>query len=213
MSNPQRTHDNTRSSIFEKLTPDQRKALDVAIIERLPPTFQAVYMEHNLPALGVSFTAFYRYARRLRDRANVAEIAELAGDTDTSLDEPIRKLVGRRLLDLLLTTDDVECIGEIRSLLAAHHQSAREALNERRLNELTGIARARLDHDKDRLRLQSELLQTARQRLNPGDAPRRLPHLHEPSPDPAARADASRSNQSRDCKGAPRGASALEMVQ
>src|ERR1041385_4500628 len=44
MSDLDRCQDNGRSLIFEKLTPDERRAVDVAIIERIPPTFSALWM-------------------------------------------------------------------------------------------------------------------------------------------------------------------------
>src|ERR1043166_849351 len=102
---PQREHENNKSSIFEKLNVDERRAVDIALVERIPPTFAGVWLDHKLGEKGVSYSAFYRYARRLRDRANLAEIAELTVDDATELSDPIRRLLSRRVLDAKLTDD------------------------------------------------------------------------------------------------------------
>src|ERR1051325_4432264 len=94
-----RQWENTRSSLFEKLTPDLRRALDVAIIERDPPTLAAIWMEHKLADHGISYSAFYRYARRLRDRATLAEIADLSTDDGLDLENPIRRLLPPSAVD------------------------------------------------------------------------------------------------------------------
>ncbi len=162
MSEPHRTHENNKSSLFEKLPPDLRRAVDIAIIERHPPTFRAVWMELQLGRFGVSFTAFYRYARRLRDRVNLAEAAGLAAENDPGIDDAIQKLVSRQLLELLLNTHGPESTKEITALMSAHRQAAKTDLHDRRLTEQSRLAWARLEHDREHLRLKSEFLQSAR---------------------------------------------------
>ena len=164
--------DNTRSSLFERLPPDLRRALDVAIAERVPPTFRAVWMQFELAKFGVSFTAFYRYARRLRDRVNLIEAAELAGEDDADIDAVLKKLAGRRALDLLLHSKGADCLKEIAALVGANAQVAwlevakrRLALNHDRLAEEAHLSRARLEHDREQLRLKAEALELARRTL------------------------------------------------
>ena len=164
--------DNTRSSLFERLPPDLRRALDVAIAERVPPTFRAVWMQFELAKFGVSFTAFYRYARRLRDRVNLVEAAELAREEDAEIDAVLKKLAGRRALDLLLHSKGSDCLKEIAALVGTHSQGAwleiakrRLALNHDRLAEESHLGRARLEHDREQLRLKAEALELARRAL------------------------------------------------
>ena len=52
-----RQQDNSRSSVFEKLTPDLRRAVNVAIIERCPANFRAIWMQFELGTFGVSVIA------------------------------------------------------------------------------------------------------------------------------------------------------------
>ena len=189
-----RRQDNSRSSLFEKLPPDLRRALDVAIAEHVPPTFRAVWMQFELANFGVSFPAFYRYARRVRERVNLIEAAALAGEDDAGVDAVLKKLTGRRALDLLLHTTSTECLKEIAALVAAHSQAAwldiadrRIALGRRRLDEESDVARARLELDREQLRLKSELLQSARnvRALSKDAEPLRLARLDEADADVA----------------------------
>jgi hypothetical protein len=162
MADTQRTHENNQSSVFAKVPPDLLRAVNVAIIERHPPTFRAVWMQFELGKFGVSYTAFYRYARRLRDRVNLAEAAGLSAEDDSGLDAAIEKLASRRLLELLLDSDGSELTKEIAALMSAHHQGAKISLHHRRLDEHARLARARLEHDRDQLRLKSQILESAR---------------------------------------------------
>jgi hypothetical protein len=91
-----RTHDNNQSSLFDKLPPDLRHQLDLAIVHRIPPTFKDVWMQFELAKFGVSYSALYRYARRLRDRVNLAEIADLAAENDGDTGDSVQKLLTRR---------------------------------------------------------------------------------------------------------------------
>jgi len=50
-----RPQDNSRSSVFEKLPPDLRRAVNVAIIERCPANFRAIWMQFELGKFGVSY--------------------------------------------------------------------------------------------------------------------------------------------------------------
>ncbi|HKQ48152.1 MAG TPA: hypothetical protein VJZ71_08800 [Phycisphaerae bacterium] len=166
MATPQKTHENNKSSVFEKIPPDVRRQLDLAIIHRTPPTFQSVWMQFELAQYGVSFSALYRYARRLRDRVNLAEAADLVAENDGDTHETIQKLLSRRLLELLLNTGGADCTKEIAALTSAHRRGAktavdlrRVALDECRRVEDARVVRERLDLDRDHFRLKREALE------------------------------------------------------
>jgi len=157
-----RQQDNSRSSVFENLPPDLRRAVNVAIIERCPSNFRAIWMQFELGKFGVSYYAFYRYARRLRDRVNLVEAAGLSAEDDPGLDDAIEKLASRRLFELLLNTDGVELNKEIAALFAAHSRGVKTKLHDRQLADRSRLFWARLEHDREHLRLKSELLHTTR---------------------------------------------------
>src|SRR5206468_5649265 len=152
--------DNGRSSILEKVPADLRRKVDIAVVERVPPTYAGVWTEFKLGELGVSYIAFYRYARRLRDRANLAEIAQLTAD-DADLDTPIRKLVSRQCLEVLLNRDDL-APQDIAAIASALRHAGQAALQDRTLTENSRLAWARLEHDRAELRLKSHHLPAVR---------------------------------------------------
>jgi len=149
-----RQQDNNRSSIFDKLPEDLRRQLDLAIVHRIPPTFKDVWMQFELAKFGVSYSALYRYARRLRDRLNIAEAVLLSDDDGAEVDAAIQKLLARRLLELLLHTGGASCAKEIAAITAAQRKGAQTTVDLRRL-----------EHDRVYLRLKSESLEIARRAL------------------------------------------------
>lgn len=154
MSNKQRTHDNTQSSLFDKLPEELRRRLDLAIVHRIPPTFKDVWMQFELAKFGVSFSALYRYARRLRDRLNIAEALLLTDDDQPDIDAAIQKLLSRRVLELLLHTGGASCAQEIAALVSAGRKGAKTVHDVRRL-----------ELDREHLRLKSEALELSRRAL------------------------------------------------
>lgn len=187
MSTAEQKQDNSRTAVFEKLPPELRRAVNVAIIEQAPPNFRALWMQFELGKYGVRYHSLYRYARRLRDRVNLAEAAALATEDDADIDGAIQKLASRRLLELLLNTDGADLNWEVSALPAAHQQRERIALSSRRLEEHARLARARLEHDREQLRLKSELLRSARDgvlTLLDEAKKRRRPVLDEKTADP-----------------------------
>jgi hypothetical protein len=155
--------DNGRSSLFEKLPAELRREIDIAIVERTPPTYAAIWMDLKLAEHRISYSAFYRYARRLRDRANLAEVAELTGD-EVDLDTPIRRLLARRALDSLIS-DDQSSPAELTALLSALRHSTRTVQQNRKAEDDSRLAWARLEHDREFLQLKLEHLQTMRRRF------------------------------------------------
>lgn len=93
----------SRSSVYEKLTPDQRRKIDRALIDRDPPTYRAVFKKFNLAARGLSFTAFYSYARHVRRAAAATQLAERTGNGENESDvvHTLPKLLGELLLEYL----------------------------------------------------------------------------------------------------------------
>jgi hypothetical protein len=95
----------TQSSLFAKLTPDLRRQIDKAIADHTPPTYRAIFDHFKLADRGVSFTAFYYYARRIRASASLLQMADLAGPDDATLGNVLPQLIGSRLLDACIDED------------------------------------------------------------------------------------------------------------
>lgn len=95
----------SRSTIFEKLPPDLRRKLDQAIIDRDPPAYRDLHAKFNLAARGVSVTALYYYARRIRAQADMLYFAQLAQPDSPDLVEAVPTLFAYRLLDALIDED------------------------------------------------------------------------------------------------------------
>ncbi len=89
----------TQSSIFEKTDPDLRRRLDQAIIDHDPPTYKAIFSKFELGGRGISFMAFYRYARRLRTHAVMIELTQRVLPDDCDPVGVIPNLLAHRLLD------------------------------------------------------------------------------------------------------------------
>lgn len=174
MSIDAREQENNRSSLFDKLPDDLRRRLDLAIVHRIPPTFKAVWMQFELAKFGVSFSALYRYARRLRDRINLAEAVLIADDDQPDIDAAIQKLLSRRVLELLMHTGAADCAREIAALVSASRKGARTA------HDL-----CRLELDREHLRLKSEALDLSRRALEnrPAKALRLARTEHDTQPE------------------------------
>src|SRR5262245_3726793 len=97
---------NSRSSIYEKTTADERRKYDRAIVNRDPPTYRGVFEKFRLAEKGISFTAFYNYARRIRAAAQNHNLAELVAPAQRDLNQALPRLLGERLMDMLLYHED-----------------------------------------------------------------------------------------------------------
>lgn len=89
------------STVLDKIPPDRRRQIDLAVIDRDPPAIQAVFDKFSLAEKGVSRSAFYRYARKLRLRAITRDFAELAETDQQPIFDLLPALLGHRLLDAL----------------------------------------------------------------------------------------------------------------
>lgn len=97
---------NTCSSLYEKTTPDDRRKIDRAIVNRDPPTYRGVFEKFSLAAKGVSFTAFYNYARRIRSAATRLHLAGLAAPDQADAALAVPRLLASLLVDTLLYAED-----------------------------------------------------------------------------------------------------------
>ncbi|GMU35339.1 MAG: hypothetical protein AMXMBFR20_32110 [Planctomycetia bacterium] len=79
MSNPLIQDREPPSSVEKKLPQEVRRKLDHALRTMNGATYQDIFDQFQLAVSGISFSAFYRYARR---RRAVARIADLAGEPD-----------------------------------------------------------------------------------------------------------------------------------
>lgn len=95
----------SKSSVFERTDPDLRRGIDQALIDRQPPTYKAVYDTFNLRAHGVSFTAFYYYARRVRVAAALAELARTTLPEGASIHDLLPQVLSHRLLEAAIDED------------------------------------------------------------------------------------------------------------
>jgi hypothetical protein len=95
----------SNSSVFEKTTPDLRRAVNRALVDRDPPSYKGVYAKFKLAGRDVSFHAFYRYARRVRSQAAMFEMAEITASAGTDLAAMLPKVLAQRLLEVLAFED------------------------------------------------------------------------------------------------------------
>src|ERR1044071_2153603 len=123
-------HDNA-SSILEKIAPDALSALEHAVVTRTPPTFTACYEKFALAEAGLSFSAFYRYARRLRDASRLTSIAELNGKDAVAALNAVPHLVANQLVDAL--TVENPSSRTVARLAGAYHHFVSAQVARRRL--------------------------------------------------------------------------------
>ena len=97
----------SRHSIFEKTTPELRRKLDRAILSYEPAGYRPLYKKYNLADLGVSFTSFYRHARRLRARAATLQLADdvLEPSDGPSLVDILPDLISQHLVEQIMAND------------------------------------------------------------------------------------------------------------
>ncbi len=93
------------SSIFEKTTPALRREINKALIDRDPPTYKGVFAKFKLSGAGITYHAFYRYARRVRSQAAMFEMTEATATAGTDLPALLPKILAQRLLEVLAFED------------------------------------------------------------------------------------------------------------
>ncbi|MBI5764508.1 MAG: hypothetical protein HZA51_13390 [Planctomycetes bacterium] len=141
-------HRDNTSTVVRILEPEQLNQLDLAIITRKPPTFTACYEQFELKSLGISFDAFYRYARRLRTSLRAKALAQRDIPAPDESEAVAAQLVSQRMVEALLTQQ----VGArtLHRLADAYRMTAQIELQRRRLDiaEETVIRRigATTDH-------------------------------------------------------------------
>ncbi len=140
----------TNSSLFEKISPDFRRQIDEAIVDRSPPTYRAIYEHFCLPDFAISFSAFYRYARRLRFHAAAFDQAELAMPEGADLIDLLPQLLAHRLLEAVI--DEAASARTIQRLAEAWRITAGTRLTlGRHAAELDNLQKKELAKENDRL--------------------------------------------------------------
>jgi len=120
----------SRSSLMVKAHPAIRRRLVDAIIRREPHTYRAVFERFRLDDLGISFTAFYYWARKVRRSAALTELARSCADEEDPADLVI-KVLAQRLLDASL--DEDISINTLTHLTRAYRMASSVQLARRRL--------------------------------------------------------------------------------
>jgi hypothetical protein len=113
-----------RSSIFDKTTPELRRKLDRAILNYDPAGYLAIFKKYDLPAHGVSYTAFYCYARKLRSRDSVRQLFDPTAPEDDGLVEALPRLIAQFLVEQIMANDQAGADTIYRLTLA--HRAALE---------------------------------------------------------------------------------------
>ncbi|MEE8386682.1 MAG: hypothetical protein V3S01_12280 [Dehalococcoidia bacterium] len=91
----------TNSSMFEKVPKEVRVEINRGLIDREPATFRGVFARVKGGGYGVSYSAFYRYARRVRGQAAMFEMAEATASAGKEVPAMLPKVLAQRLLETL----------------------------------------------------------------------------------------------------------------
>ncbi len=121
----------SKSTLYEKLSPDERRKLNRAIVDRAQPTYRACYEHFRLADQQIGFYAFYRYARNLRRQAAVTDLADAKGpegmtphaSDPVQLNEAISCLLAYRLIEA--ADDETADSHELLRLARAYNLSIR----------------------------------------------------------------------------------------
>ncbi|HVP09637.1 MAG TPA: hypothetical protein VMV94_00430 [Phycisphaerae bacterium] len=155
---PPLTQIDSKSSMFEKVHPNIRRQIDQALIDRQPATYKAVYDKFSLHAMGVSYTAFYCYASRLRANAAFIGLAQITLPEGAAVNNMLPELLGQRLFEAAL---DEETSAATLYRLAHTYRIANEAYYAKRrftaqLEDQERRARAK--ENDDFLRMANQLI-------------------------------------------------------
>lgn len=97
---------NSTSTLYSKLTPAERSVIDRAIVDRTPPTLVAAYAELNLAGRGISYSAFYRYASRLRREMAAIRTAVLLAPSEREIKSTLSNLLASSIIDAVANDKD-----------------------------------------------------------------------------------------------------------
>ncbi|MFQ5411354.1 MAG: hypothetical protein ACE5EC_03625 [Phycisphaerae bacterium] len=119
------TDNHGNSSIYSKLSESMRNQLDRSIAERDPPTYREIYNLFQLDLKGISFSAFYRYARKIRVAVELMQTATLAFPENRGVHAILPELIATRLLEIITDPDNPPKPDAILRLTQAHRAAIR----------------------------------------------------------------------------------------
>ncbi len=96
-------HREGSSSLVTKLATEQLDRIDRAIASGTPPTLTECYELFELRERGISFSAFYRYARRYRTSLRAVVLARHGVSECDASETIIPRLVGQHMIQVLMT--------------------------------------------------------------------------------------------------------------
>jgi hypothetical protein len=121
----------SKSSVLIRVPETLRHEVNRAIIHRDPVTYEGVYQKFELNSLGVSYTAFYYYARRIRMAAALTELSKLGGDAHAIIPQAVSQTLLETVLDHSASSKTISKIAHVYRQI-----------------EMTRIARRRLEFDE-----------------------------------------------------------------
>jgi hypothetical protein len=167
----------SQSSLFKKADAALRAKLVEALISKNPWTYHDCFRHFELDRLGISFTAFYYWARRVRRSAARIEMAR-SRDAEHNPVELVPRVLAFRLLDASL--DDDAGLTALNRLTRIYQAASNVEIARRRM-EITAqkadAAKARSESsDLSRLckivtHLQRKDLRAESEKLREGEAP------------------------------------------
>jgi hypothetical protein len=137
-----------RQTMFASLTPALRRKVDQAIIDHDPPTYRGVHEKFKLAELGVGYSAFYRYARKLRAGADLLNLADMALPDEPQLARTLPRLLAQRLVEVLLHQEDASP-GEIHRLTDAYRLAAGASLAREKFTAALAAAEKKAQAEED----------------------------------------------------------------
>ncbi len=90
-----------RWSILDRLPPELLVCMEEQVLETRPREYKQIYESLLLAELGVTYSAFYRYARRLRSRAALQEAADFKPEHAHAAERELPRLYATRLVEAL----------------------------------------------------------------------------------------------------------------
>src|SRR5689334_19804387 len=85
------------STVLERIPAEKLRQIDRAIVLRDPPAYTAVFKKFEIESHNVSFSAFWRYAHRMRARAESANLVELVSSDDLQATQLLPTLMAQRV--------------------------------------------------------------------------------------------------------------------
>ena len=142
---PQLHEVDSHSSVCDKVPADLRRDLDRAVVDRDPPTYRALFKKFNLAEHGVSLTAFFYYARRLRAQAELIHLARIALPEGDDITEALPGILAHRLFDA--ADDEAASPRTVQRLADAWRIVNAARLAQQRHQTAAQNAQKKIDHD------------------------------------------------------------------